>query len=145
MKKIKILVPLDGTERSMHSLNWLKKFFNKDDVSVTLINVMEALLTDEVMNPMNPIIGSIPTGFEYLTKDSNLVLDKGIKELEGYEAYKISTLGYAADEILKISEKDNFDLIIMTKCSKNGLYRLVGSVTSKVVRNAKVAITVIPD
>ncbi|MBU3201932.1 universal stress protein [Clostridium estertheticum] len=120
-------------------------FFSKDDVSITLINVMETLLTDEVMNPLKPIMDSVPTGFDYLTKDSNLVLDKGMKELEGYEVDKISTLGNAADEILKTSEEDNFDLIIMTKCSKNGLYRLVGSVTSNVVRNAKVSVTVIPD
>ena len=145
MEKSKILVPLDGTERSMHSLNWLKKFFSKDAVSITLINVMESLLTDEVMNPLNPIMGSNPTGFDYLTKDSNLVLDKGMKELEGYEVDKISTLGNAADEILNTAKKGSFDLIIMTKCSKNGLYRLIGSVTSKVVRNAKISITVIPD
>ncbi|WP_298836483.1 universal stress protein [Clostridium sp.] len=145
MEKFKILVPLDGTQRSMHSLDWLKRIFSKADVSITLINVMETLLTDEMMNPLNPIMGANPTGFDYLTKDSILVLDKGMKELEGYQVDKISTLGNAADEILNTAEKDNFDLIVMTKCSKNGLYRLIGSVTSKVVRNAKVSITVIPD
>lgn len=46
MEKFKILVPLDGTQRSMHSLDWLKRIFSKADVSITLINVMETLLTD---------------------------------------------------------------------------------------------------
>ncbi|MBU3182133.1 universal stress protein [Clostridium psychrophilum] len=139
MKKIKILVPLDGSDRSMHSVNWLKKFFSKDAISITLINVMEIILTNEMMDPVNS------TGYDYITEDSNLVLDKAIKELEGYEVEKVTALGYAADEILRKAEKDSFDLIIMTKCSKNGLYRLIGSVTSKVVRKAKISVTVIPD
>ena len=74
-----------------------------------------------------------------------MVLDKAIKELEGYEVEKFSILGYAGEEILRKAEKDSFDIIIMTKCSKNGLHRLIGSVTTKVVRNAKVTVIVIPD
>jgi len=142
MKKIKILVPLDGTERSMHSLNWLKKFFSKVDTSITLINVVETILTNVMMDPL--VVDSIPT-LDYLTEHSNSVLDKALNELEGYEVEKVSILGYAADEILRKAEKDSFDIIIMTKCSKKGLHRLIGSVTSKVVRNAKVSVIVIPD
>lgn len=134
MKKVKVLVPLDGTERSMHSLIWLKKVFNKDDISITLMNVME-------MTPMLPI----PYEFDYLRKDSKLILNKAIKELEGYEVETFSILGYAGVEILKKAEKDSYDVIIMTKCSKKGLYRIIGSVTSKVVRKAKASVIVIPD
>ena len=144
MKKIKILVPLDGTQRSMSSINWLKNFYNKDDISITLMNVMEMILTDEMMIPM-PISMPIPNKFDYLAKDSKVILDRAIKELEGYEVEKFSIMGYAADEILRKAEKDSYDIIIMTKCSKKGLYRIVGSVTSKVVRNAKVSVIVIPN
>ena len=140
MKKIKVLVPLDGIERSMHSIKFLKGFFNKEDISVTLMNVMEIILTDDMMIPM-----PIPNEFDYLTNDSKLILDKAIKELEGYEVEEFSILGYAGDEILKKSEKESYDVIVMTKCSKKGLYRIIGSVTSKVVRNSKVSVIVIPD
>jgi len=140
MEKIKILVPLDGTERSMHSLKWLKTFFSKDAISITLINVMQTILTNDMMDPI-----SIPTAYDFITKDSDLILDKAIKELEGYEVEKFSILGYAGEEIIRKAEKDSFDIIIMTKCSKNGLHRLIGSVTTKVVRNAKVTVIVIPD
>ncbi|MCB2294496.1 universal stress protein [Clostridium algoriphilum] len=142
MKKLKILVPLDGTERSMHSINWLKKFFSKDAISITLMNVVETVLTNKMIVPTP---NSIPNEFGYLAEESKLVLDKAIKELEGYEVEKFSILGYAGDEILKKAEKDSSDIIIMTKCSKKGLYRIIGSVTSKVVRNAKVSVVVIPD
>ncbi|MBU3182636.1 universal stress protein [Clostridium psychrophilum] len=142
MEKLKILVPLDGTERSMHSINWLKKFFSKDAISITLMNVMEAVLTNEMMVSMP---NEIPNGFDYLAEGSKLILNKAIKELEGYEVDKFSILGYAGEEILRKAEKDSYDIIIMTKCSKKGLYRIIGSVTSKVVRNAKMSVTVIPD
>ncbi|MCB2296057.1 universal stress protein [Clostridium algoriphilum] len=141
MRKLKILVPLDGTERSMHSINWLKKFFSKDDISITLMNVVETILTDKMIETPN----SIPNEFAYLAEESKLVLDKAIKGLEGYEVEEFSILGYAGDEILKKAEKDSSDIIIMTKCSKKGLYRIIGSVTNKVVRNAKVSVIVIPD
>jgi len=124
----------------MHSLNWLKIFFDKDDVSITLMKAMEMVLTNDMIVPM-----PIPNEFDYLVKDSKLILDKAIKELEGYEVEKFSIWGYAGDEILKKSEKDSYDIIIMTKCSKKGLYRIIGSVTSKVVRNANVSVIVIPD
>ena len=31
MSKLKVLVPLDGSEKSMHSLDWLKKFYSSED------------------------------------------------------------------------------------------------------------------
>ena len=142
MERIKILIPLDGTDRSMHSINWLKKFFNKDDISITLMNVVETVLTSKMLVPMP---NSIPNEFGYLAEESKMVIDKAIVELEGYEVERFSILGYAAEEILKKAAKDGHDIIIMTKCNKKGLYRIIGSVTSKVVRNAKVSVIVIPD
>ncbi len=41
MEKKKVLVPLDGTDRSMHSIDWLKKLFEKEEIKVTLMNVAE--------------------------------------------------------------------------------------------------------
>ena len=142
IERIKILVPLDGTERSMHSISWLKSFFNKEDISITLMNVVETILTSKMLVPKP---NSIPNEFGYLAEESKMILDKALIELKGYEVEKYSILGYAADEILKKSEKDSHNIIIMTKCSKKGLYRIIGSVTSKVVRNSKVSVIVIPD
>lgn len=140
MEKLKILVALDDTERSMHSIDWLKKIFSKDAVSITLMNVMEMILTNEMMT-------LIPNSneFDYISEESKLLLDKAMKELEGYEVERFSILGYAGDEILRKAEKDSYDIIIMTKWSKKGLHKIIGSVTSKVVRNAKVSVIVIPN
>ncbi len=41
MEKLKVLVPVDSSERSNYSLNLLKDIFNEKQVEVTLINVKE--------------------------------------------------------------------------------------------------------
>jgi nucleotide-binding universal stress UspA family protein len=79
-----------------------------------------------------------------MEEESNLVLDEASMELEGYTVDKFATFGYASDQILKKAEKDNYDMIIMTKSTKKGLVRVIGSVTSKVIKNAKASVIVLP-
>lgn len=136
LKRTKILIPLDGTERSMHSLDWLKKFFSKNSIEITLMNVMDIITANNMV---------IPNQFEYLQEESELILEKAVKELIGYRVEKFTTYGHAGDEILKKAKEDSYDIIIMTKSNKKGLPRIIGSVTSKVVRNAQVSVIVIPE
>jgi nucleotide-binding universal stress UspA family protein len=136
MEKLKALVPLDGTERNIHALNWLKRFFSKANTEITLINVMEMVVTNEMV---------ISNEFEYLGEESELILDEAIKQLQGYSVDKFTTYGYAADEILKKAKKESYDVIIMIKSNKKGLTRMVGSVTSKVVKNAGIPVIVMPE
>lgn len=136
MKKTKILVPLDTTERSTHSINWIKKYFNKNDIEITLMNVREIIVAEDLIMPVN---------MWDMREESNLALDEASVELEGYTVEKFATFGYASDQILKKAEEDNYDMIIMTKSTKKGLVRMVGSVTSKVIKNAKATVIVIPE
>jgi nucleotide-binding universal stress UspA family protein len=134
--KKKILVPLDGTERSIHSIQWLKKMFKKDDVEITLMNVVEIVLMSsevEVDKKYNA---------EKVSED---ILEKGVMELPGYEVSKYSTFGYAADRILKKAKLDKFDMIVMTRSTKKGIDKMIGSVTTKVVKNAETLIVIVPE
>ena len=78
MPKLKILVPLDGSEKSMHSLNWLKKIFTREEVEVTLIYVTERIYTGEV----------VPLNIEYTANSGSQILDEAEKKLAGYKAVK---------------------------------------------------------
>lgn len=135
MKKTKILVPLDTSERSLHSLKWIKKYFDKNDIEITLMNVREIIVAEDLI---------IPDYSGELGKESDLVLDEASIELEGYTVEKFFTVGYATDEILKKAEEGNYDIIIMTKSTKKGLVRMIGSVTSKVIKSAKISVIVLP-
>ncbi len=136
MPKLKILVPLDGTEKSMHSLVWLKKIFGKEEVEVTLIHVVEALFPGQLEYDYNP---------ENAEGISNQVLDAAAKEIEGYTVEKLSVHGSAPDVILKQAKEGGFDMIIMTKSSVKGIARIIGSVTTKVVRDSEVSVTIVPE
>lgn len=52
-------------------------------------------------------------------QSSHRVLEKAEKELEGYDVEKYLTFGYADDKILKKAEQDKFDMIVMTRSTKN--------------------------
>ena len=136
MPKLKILVPLDGTEKSMHSIIWLKKIFSKADAEVILIHIVEALFPGQLDYDYNP---------ENAESISNQVLDAAGKELEGYKVEKLSKYGSAPDIILKESKEGGFDMIIMTKSSVKGIARIIGSVTTKVVRDSSVSVVIVPE
>ena len=146
MKKLKILVPIDGSERSMHSLDWIKKHFSSSQAEITLLNVIEvttlSMLDEYYMPGIAPEEG-LPYGT--FSKRSRLILDDAEKLLNGYDTASISTSGLSADVILKTAIEGAFDMIVMTKSSVKGLTRLIGSVTTKVVRDAEVAVVVIPE
>lgn len=137
MSKLKILVPLDGSERSMHSLDWLKRFFSSEEAEITLLTVMEVHY-----NPEMPGMETI--SYNASKERSTQTLDAAEDLLAGYTVNKLSGPGSSADVILKQAKEGSFDLIIMTKSSVKGFTRLIGSVTSKVVRDSEVAVIVVP-
>lgn len=136
MSKLKILIPLDGSEKSMHSLDWLKKIYSKEDADITLLYVTEIFYKGETIDV---------SAFKNFENLSIQILDDAAGKLEGYNVNKLSVHGNVANIILKEASDGKYDLIIMTKSSVKGVSRIVGSVTSKVVRNSEVAVIVVPE
>ncbi|WP_297417871.1 universal stress protein [Clostridium sp.] len=129
MKKTKVLVPLDVSEMSMYPINWIKKHFDKNDIEITLMNVSERIVADDSGD---------------FQKRSKLVLKEVSAKLEGYTVEKFLAVGYTPDEILKKAEEGNYDMIIMAKSSKTKLLRIIGSVTNKVLKDAKIPVVILP-
>jgi nucleotide-binding universal stress UspA family protein len=136
MTMLKILVPLDGTEKSMHSLYWLKKFFGKEDVEVTLINVIEVLYSREML---------ATSELENVKIKSGKVLEEAAIELKDYKVNKLIAMGFSSDVIVKEAKDGNYDMIVMTKSSVKGISRVIGSVTNKVIHHSDVAVVVLPE
>jgi len=66
------------------------------------------------------------------------------KYLEGCPLYiKHIAVGDPAREILKLIEKENFDLVVMASHGAEGNFRF-GSVAEKVLKNSPVPVTTIP-
>lgn len=137
MAKVKkLLVPIDGSERSMHSLDFIKEIYDGSQVEVTIINVKELMFVDGI-SMSDEIRNSEQLGKELLTKAR--------EHLDGYEVKLYFTFGYAGEEIVKKAEDDETDIIVMTKSSKKGLSRMIGSCTTYVLKHTHSTVMIIPE
>ncbi|WP_343102120.1 universal stress protein [Romboutsia sp. MSSM.1001216sp_RTP31141st1_G3_RTP31141_220114] len=134
----KILIPIDGTERSLQSLDFVKNTFPKDSVEITLMNVKELVFTrtailfdvEEIRNFKN--IG-------------NNKLEKIKRRLEEYKVDTYFTFGYPGEEIIEKSKEGKYDVIVMTKSTKKNFIDSIGSVTVHVVKKAKCTVIIVPE
>ena len=136
MNKRKVLIPIDGTERSMHSLDFVKEIFPNDSVEIVIMNVKELVL----INGM-----SIAEELKIAEQVGEEILNNAEEALEGYSVEKYFTFGYAGDEIVKKAKEEKIDVIVMTKSTKKGLTRMIGSVTVSVVKHAKCIVMIVPE
>ena len=134
----KILIPIDGTERSLQSLDFVKNIFPKDSVEITLMNVKELVFTrtaiffdvEEIRN------------FENI---GNNKLEKIKRILEEYKVDTYFTFGYPGEEIIEKSIEGKYDVIVMTKSTKKNFIDSIGSVTAHVVKKAKCTVIIVPE
>ena len=130
----KILIPLDGTERSMHSIDLVKNLYKKDEIEITLLYIKE-----DVKNMI------MEEDLIEAEKDMQKMVAPAVKELAGYKLSCEFGLIDPGTEIVKRAVMNSTDIIIMTKSTKKGLTRMIGSVTSYVVRNAPCIVMIVPE
>lgn len=136
MNKRKVLIPIDGTERSMHSLDFVKEIFPKDSVEIIIMNVKELVLINEMI-----VADEIKLAQE-LGKE---ILEAAKEKMKDYKTETYFTFGYPGDEIIKKANEENIGVIVMTKSTKRGLNRIIGSVTNNVVKRAKCIVVIVPN
>ena len=80
------------------------------------------------------------------TEDSaNNILNEAAELLKGYSVKTYFTYGYASDEILRVAKEEDIDVIVMTKSTKKGLTRMLGSVTTNVMKKANCIVMIVPE
>lgn len=133
----KILIPIDGTERSEKSIEFVLKIFPKESVDITLMNVKELVLTntyvfdgDEVKNAENR---------------AKHLLETTKEKLEGYRVDTFFSFGNAGRDIIEKSIVDKYDAIVMTKSTKKNFIDSIGSVTNYVVKKSKCTVIIVPE
>jgi len=135
MNKRKVLIPIDGTERSMHSLDFVKEIFPKDTVEIIIMNVKELILINEMI---------VADEIKFATELGEEILAEAKEKMKDYKTETYFTLGYPGDEIVKKATEENIGIIVMTKSTKRGLTRMIGSVTTNVVKRAKCIVMIVP-
>ena len=136
MNKRKVLIPIDGTERSMHSLEFVKEIFPKDSVEIIIMNVKELVLINEMI---------VADEIKFAQELGEEILEAAKEKMKDYKTETYFTFGYPGDEIVKKANEENIGIIVMTKSTKRGLTRMIGSVTTNVVKRAKCIVMIVPN
>lgn len=136
MNKRKVLVPIDGTERSMHSLEFVKEIFPKDSVEILIMHVKELVLINEMI---------VADEIKFAQGLGEEILEAAKEKMKDYKIETYFTFGYPGDEIIKKATEENVGIIVMTKSTKRGLNRMIGSVTTNVVKRAKCIVMIVPN
>jgi nucleotide-binding universal stress UspA family protein len=136
MNKRKVLIPIDGTERSMHSLEFVKEIFPKDSVEIVIMNVKELVLINEMI---------VADEIKFAQELGEEILEAAKEKMKDYKTETYFTFGYPGDEIIKKANEENIGVIVMTKSTKRGLTRMIGSVTTNVVKRAKCIVMIVPN
>ena len=117
MTKKKILIPIDGSEKSLIALNYLKNNFKPEDVEVTVINVREIVFINGL-------------AVQEEIKDAEIIgksiLRDASEKIEEFNCKREFAFGYAGDQILNYAEDNDVDIIIMAKNTKKKFTALVG-------------------
>ncbi|NLL89995.1 MAG: universal stress protein [Dehalococcoidales bacterium] len=141
----KILVPLDGSELSESALTYLTEI-------TTDCRALDVILI-RIHEPPDPnVIGTLDATIaveldEAYRDEASRYLDTVVAALKekGINARTEIMAGNPAEEILKYSQSNNVDLIIMSTRGRSGISRWVfGSVAEKVIRNSTVPVLIKP-
>lgn len=139
-----ILCPVDFSEFSSRACDYAFSLAHRYEAKVFLQNVVEPLA---ISYPTFTYPESLEKVYSDMTVESRRHLETLIGEngLPGVESEILVETGPVAFRILKNAEEKNIDLIVMGTHGRQGLMHLaMGSVTEKVMRNARCPVLVVP-
>ncbi len=132
----KILLPIDGTQRSIDAAEFTADNFNSDDTEIVMITVRE----DYYAYAMTQ------TNSKKVIDETMPVFEQAEKILKGFKLDKKVLIGSkAGEEIVFFAKENDIDIIVMTKSTKKGIKNFIGSVASYVVRHSGCTIYSIPE
>ncbi len=142
----KILLPTDGSkyaEKAAKHAIWIAGHSNAELIALNVVDTssLVGLPAEDLTIRVSEILKD--EGQKSLDNISKLIeeLEKNEEFKTGVKLIKESKEGPPADVILKTVKEENIDLIVMGTSGKHGLDRfLLGSVTEKVVRSAKIPV-----
>ncbi len=120
----RILLPIDGSDRSRRTIRMLRTMYRPEDVKVILATVVarEERLESEYIR-------------KRLKDASQEIFAAALAQLEGYDVETVLLEGNPGAEIVRYAETNRVDQIMLTRSSRGPLRRL-GSVASYIVRRA---------
>jgi nucleotide-binding universal stress UspA family protein len=136
----KILFPLDLTENSSKILPYVLSISEKYNSLVYLLHVVQDLNKWGKLYVPHPSMDKLQKeANEAARKAMDTVCENQLQSCPNFQKKVVS--GDAADEILKVLESEDIDLLIMGTHGRKGLeHAIFGSVAEKVVKKSPVPV-----
>ncbi|WP_303858197.1 universal stress protein [Aminicella lysinilytica] len=129
----KLLIPIDGSDRSIEAVDAIKTIYRPDRVEITLLTVREDVdTTSQVF-------------FDRMEKESMAVLDQVAEKLSDYQVTKAVKFGVAGNTILKYAKQNDIDVIVIVKRTHKGISMFLGSVSVHLIKYAHIPVVVLPE
>lgn len=153
---VRIFVPVNFSEYSINALNYAITLGQKIPSEITLVHCSYPLkeseseeITDQSIaaaGGTETVVKSAKSIEEQLTKLVHAQVDKFSEEQKKNLKFITKVVeGYPEDVLVELSKKADPDVIVMgTKSKGETIKELLGSVTSDVVKNAKVPVLAVP-
>lgn len=120
----RVLLPIDGSDRSRRTIRMLKTLYQPGEVKVILATVVareERIESDYIRKRWKD--------------SSDEIFSAVLPQLEGWDVETVLLEGSPGAEIVRYAEEGDIDQIIMTRSSRGPLRKL-GSVAAYIVRRA---------
>jgi nucleotide-binding universal stress UspA family protein len=138
----KILFATDGSESARKAVDDVVEFARLSGAKIYAASVIDRSIYSSVPEDME-WEEAMYDRFRELAEEAVSYVEKTAKNA-GLEVESALLEGHPAEEIVEFAEKNGIDLIIVGSLGKSGIERfLIGSVSEKVVRNAKVPVLVV--
>ena len=137
-----ILIATDGSESSRFAADSGIKLARLSGAKIQAVYVINIYAYSSI--PRDPVWSeSMYTQFKELGRDAVSYIENMAKD-EGVNVETRILEGYPAEEILNFAEEQDSDLIVLGSLGKTAIERfLIGSVSEKVVKNAKVSVLIV--
>lgn len=139
---MKILLPIDRSTNSQRSFGLAKEYAQKLDAKLVIVQVIEM---HQRLHNVGYATKLLPDS-EFFENESKEILEKAKSFFDDTDIEVETKIlwGSPAEQILKYSEDENFDLIIICTQGMSASKRfLMGSTTSRVVNYASVPVMVL--
>lgn len=138
----KILLATDGSESARKAADAAIELSRLSGAKIYAVSVIDRSVYSSVPEDLE-WEEAMYDRFRELAEEAVSYVEKTAKNA-GLEVEPVLLEGHPADEIVNFAEKNGVDLIIVGSLGKSGIERfLIGSVSEKVFRNAKVPVLVV--
>jgi nucleotide-binding universal stress UspA family protein len=151
----RILIPHDGSEISDKALSHAIYLSKISDADIIILNVLDNIDGTDSSAVLATMRGGEAGELDKADRDVEITMEGGVKRMieekmklckeagvKSQVSYKIQT-GKPVDEIVKLSEEMNIDLVIMASSKITSSIRVLGSTTRKVIHRVKIPVLVI--